>query len=177
MSLYSHGFVRLAAAVPQVALADPRQNASRTIELIQRAHRDAVAVVAFPELGLCGYSVDDLIQQDALLDEVDAALASVIEATAALTPVVAVGAPLRVDDGLYNCAVLIHGGRVLGVAPKSYLPNYREFYEQRYFAAARDAVRDTIVVAGQHVPFGADLIFEADDLPGLRIHAEVCEDS
>lgn len=177
MSLYSHGFARLAAAVPQVALADPRQNASRTIELIQRAHRDAVAVVAFPELGLCGYSVDDLIQQDALLDEVDAALKSVIYATAELTPVVAVGAPLRVDDGLYNCAVLIHGGRVLGVAPKSYLPNYREFYEQRYFAAARDAVRDTIVVAGQHVPFGADLIFEADDLPGLRIHAEVCEDS
>ncbi|MBM7367529.1 NAD(+) synthase [Gordonia hydrophobica] len=176
MSLYSHGFARLAAAVPQVALADPRQNASRTIELIRRADRDAVAVVAFPELGLCGYSVDDLIQQDALLDEVDAALRSVVAATAELTPVVAVGAPLRIDDALFNCAILIHGGRVLGVAPKSYVPNYREFYEQRYFAAARDAVRDTVVVAGQRVPFGADLIFEADDLPGLRIHAEVCED-
>ncbi|EGD54253.1 NAD(+) synthase [Gordonia neofelifaecis] len=176
MSVYSHGFARLAAAVPQVALADPRQNASRTIELIRRAHRESVAVVAFPELGLCGYSVDDLVQQDALLDEVDAALAAVVAATVDLMPVVAVGAPLRVDDALYNCAVLIHGGRILGVTPKSYLPNYREFYEQRFFAAARDAVRDTVVVGGQRVPFGTDLIFEADDVPGLRVHAEVCED-
>lgn len=176
MSVYSHGFARLAAAVPQVALADPRQNASRTVELIQQAHRESVAVVAFPELGLCGYSVDDLVQQDALLDEVEAALAAVVAATAETTPVVIVGAPLRVDDALYNCAIVIHGGRVLGVAPKSYLPNYREFYEQRYFAAARDAVRDTAVIGGQRVPFGADLIFEADDLPGLRIHVEVCED-
>ncbi|MGB3303332.1 NAD(+) synthase [Gordonia sp. (in: high G+C Gram-positive bacteria)] len=176
MSPYSHGFVRLAAAVPQVALADPRQNASRTIELIHRAHEESVALVAFPELGLCGYSVDDLVQQDALLDEVDAGLAAVIAATENLAPVVVVGAPLRVDDSLFNCAILIHGGQVLGVAPKSYLPNYREFYEQRYFAAARDTVRDTITVAGQRVPFGNDLIFEAEDLPGLRIHAEVCED-
>ncbi|WP_026919607.1 NAD(+) synthase [Gordonia shandongensis] len=176
MSLYSHGFVRLAAAVPQVALADPRQNASRTVELIDRAHREAVAVVAFPELGLCGYSVDDLVQQDALLDEVEAALATVVAATADRTPIVVVGAPLRVDDGLYNCAVTIHRGRVLGVTPKSYLPNQREFYEQRYFAAARDAVRDTALVAGRRVPFGTDLIIEVSDVPGLRIHTEVCED-
>ncbi|MFT3660033.1 MAG: NAD(+) synthase [Gordonia sp. (in: high G+C Gram-positive bacteria)] len=176
MSVYSHGFARISAAVPLLALADPRRNAERTVELIRRAHDAGSAVVAFPELGLCGYSVDDLVQQDALLDAVREALEEVTADTAGLRPLVAVGAPLRVDDALFNCAVLIQNGQILGVTPKSYLPNYREFYEQRYFAAARDAVVDTIVLGGREVPFGPDLIFTATDLPGLRVHAEVCED-
>ncbi|MCF8568891.1 NAD(+) synthase [Gordonia sp. HY002] len=176
MSVYSHGFARIAAAVPPVALADPAENAARTIALLARAHDEGSALVAFPELGLCGYSVDDLVQQDALLDAVMDALMAVVEATRRYSPVVLVGAPLRIDDALYNCAVVVHDGRVLGVAPKSYLPNYREFYEQRYFAAARDAVVDTVTLGDHEVPFGADLIFEAVDLPGLRFHVEVCED-
>ncbi|MCF8588424.1 NAD(+) synthase [Gordonia liuliyuniae] len=176
MSVYSHGFARIAAAVPPVALADPVENAARTVELVARAHDEGAALVTFPELGLCGYSVDDLVQQDALLDDVMDALMSIVEATRRYSPVVLVGAPLRIDDALYNCAVVIHDGQVLGVAPKSYIPNYREFYEQRYFAAARDAVVDTITVGDQEVPFGADLVFDAVDLPGLRFHAEVCED-
>ncbi|MFZ2510387.1 MAG: NAD(+) synthase, partial [Gordonia sp. (in: high G+C Gram-positive bacteria)] len=171
------GFARLSAAVPLVALADPARNATRTIGLIAQAHEADAALVAFPELGLCGYSVDDLVQQDALLDAVMSGLHAIVEATVGLRPLVAVGAPLRIDDGLYNCAVLIHDGEILGVAPKSYLPNYREFYEQRYFAAARDAVVDSVVLGGREVPFGTDLIFEAADLPGFRVHVEVCEDS
>ncbi|GAA4738320.1 NAD(+) synthase [Gordonia alkaliphila] len=177
MSVYSHGFARIAAAVPLVALADPQRNAERTIALIQQAHTADAALVVFPELGLCGYSVDDLVQQDALGDAVMAALDEIVEATLGLRPLVAVGAPLRVDDALFNCAILIQDGQILGVTPKSYLPNYREFYEQRYFAAARDAVVDSVVFGGQEVPFGTDLIFEAADLPGFRVHAEVCEDS
>lgn len=176
MSVYSHGFARISAAVPLLALADPRTNAQRTVELIRQAADDGAALVAFPELGMCGYSVDDLVQQDALLDAVMEAVGDVAEATAGLRPLVAIGAPLRVDDGLFNCAVLIQDGQILGVTPKSYLPNYREFYEQRYFAAARDAVVDTVVLGGREVPFGADLIFEAADLPGFRVHAEICED-
>ncbi len=176
VSVYSHGFARLAAAVPVLALADPRRNAERTIELIRAAHERDAALVVFPELGLCGYSVDDLVQQDALLDAVMTALDEIAAATVGLRPLVAVGAPLRVDDALFNCAVLIQDGEILGVTPKSYLPNYREFYEQRYFAAARDAVVDSVLLGGREVPFGTDLIFEATDLPGFRVHAEICED-
>ncbi|MFT3716025.1 MAG: NAD(+) synthase [Gordonia sp. (in: high G+C Gram-positive bacteria)] len=176
MSIYSHGFARIAAAVPLVALADPARNAERTIALIEKAHAEGAAVAVFPELGLCGYSVDDLVQQDALLDAVMAAIEEIAAATEGRRPLVAVGAPLRVDDALFNCAVLIQDGAILGVVPKSYLPNYREFYEQRFFAAARDAVVDTVILGGREVPFGTDLIFEAVDLPGLRIHAEICED-
>ncbi|MFM9377601.1 NAD(+) synthase [Gordonia sp. VNK21] len=176
MSVYSHGFARVAAAVPVLALADPHTNARRTIELIEQAERSGAALVVFPELGLCGYSVDDLVQQDALLDAVMEAIGAVVDASVGLRPLIAVGAPLRVDDGLFNCAIMIQDGQILGIAPKSYLPNYREFYEQRLFAAARDAVVDTVTLAGQEVPFGTDLIFEASDLPGFRVHAEICED-
>ncbi len=176
MSVYSHGFARIAAAVPPVALADPLENAARTVELINRAHHEGAALVAFPELGLCGYSVDDLVQQDALLDDVMDALMTVVDATRRVSSVVLVGAPRRLDDGHYNSAGVIHHGEVLGVAPKSYLPNYREFYEQRYFAAARDAVVDSITLGEYEVPFGPDLVFEAVDVPGLRFHVEVCED-
>ena len=176
MSIYSHGFARIAAAVPLVALADPAHNAERTIALIEQAAQRDAALAVFPEMGLCGYSVDDLVQQDALLDAIMEAIGDIAEATRDKRPLVAIGAPLRVDDGLFNCAVLIQDGQILGVVPKSYLPNYREFYEQRFFAAARDAVVDTVVIGGQEVPFGTDLIFEAADLPGFRVHAEICED-
>ncbi|MFW0791522.1 NAD(+) synthase [Gordonia sp. CPCC 205333] len=176
MTIYDHGFARVTAAVPVLKLADPAFNAQATIELLTSAAADGAALVAFPELGLCGYSVDDLVQQDALLDACLDGLRVILEASRGLTPVVVVGIPLVVGDGLYNCGVVLHGGDVLGVVPKSYLPNYREFYEQRLFAAARDAPTDTATVLGQHVPFGADLIFSANDLPGFNLHVEICED-
>ncbi len=175
-SVADHGFLRVSAAVPVVSLADPAVNARRTVELLTAAADDGSAVIAFPELGLTGYSVDDLVQQDALLDAALAALDTVRRATVGRAALVCIGVPLRIGDGLYNTAVVLHDGEVLGVVPKSYLPNYREFYEQRLFAAARDAPVDQATVLGRRVPFGADLLFEAADVPGLVVHVEVCED-
>src|SRR5690349_2028917 len=139
-------------------------------------HDDGVAVAVFPELCLTGYSADDLFLQDALLETVHAALGDLIEASADLRPVLVVGAPLAHGLRVFNCAVVIHAGEVLGVAPKSYLPNYREFYERRWFAPGDDQDGGTIDVAGREVPFGPDLLFAASDVAGLVLHVEVCED-
>jgi NAD+ synthase (glutamine-hydrolysing) len=175
-SIYSHGFVRAAVCVPSVRIADPGHNAARTVTLARRAAEQKAVVVLFPELGLSAYSNDDLFQQDALLEACLAALAEVVEASRALAPLLLVGAPLRLEGKLFNCAVAIHGGRVLGVAPKTYLPNYREFYEKRQFSAARHAVGAEVTLLGARVPFGNDLVYEAPALPGLAVHAEICED-
>jgi NAD+ synthase (glutamine-hydrolysing) len=175
-SIYSHGFARVAVGVPALKVADPRFNAERTLALARRAHEAGAAVALFPELGISAYSNDDLFHQDALLDAVRAAIAALAKASAELRPLLLVGAPLRLEDKLFNCAVAIHAGRVLGVAPKSFLPNYREFYEKRQFAAARDALATEIELCGQSVPFGPDLIYAAEGMPGLLLHAEICED-
>ena len=175
-SIYTHGFARVAVGVPAVRVADPPFNAEQTIALARRAHDAGAALVLFPELGLSAYSNDDLFQQDALLDATLTALASVVAASADLRPLLLVGAPLRLEGKLFNCAVAVHAGRVLGVAPKSFLPNYREFYEKRQFAAARDALAQEIELFGVTVPFGPDLIYTAVGLPGLLIHTEICED-
>jgi len=175
-SLYTHGFARLAAAVPHMRIAEPAFNAERTLALARQASEEGVALVIFPELGLSGYSIDDLLHQSALLDGVLDAIARIATESAELAPVIAVGAPLRCEHGVFNCAVVIHRGRVLGVIPKSYLPEYREYYEKRQFRAARDAVGDRIALLGELVPFGPDLLFCARDLPGFVAHVEVCED-
>ncbi len=176
-SAYAHGFARVAAVTLPVALADPATNAERTIEQARACHDDGAALAVFPELGLTGYSVDDLFGQDVLLDAVDDALAAIVEASRDLRPLLVVGAPLRGRHRVYNCGVVIHRGVVLGVAPKSHLPTYREFYEARWFAAGGDEVAErTITVAGHEVPFGDDLLFAAADVPGLVVHVEVCED-
>ena len=175
-SLYAHGFVRVAVAVPSVRVADPSFNAERTIVLAQKASERGAAVTLFPEMGLSAYSNDDLFHQDALLEATLEALRQVVEASRSLTPVLLVGLPLRMDARLFNCAAVIYRGRILGVAPKSYLPNYREFYEKRQFSAARDAVRREITVLGETVPFGNDLVFQAENLPDFGIFAEICED-
>ena len=175
-SVYRHGFARVAACTLPVRLADPKANAEATLAQAM-ACGDAGAVVAvFPELGISGYSIEDLRQQDALLDAVEDALASLRAASKGVLPLLLVGAPLRHDNALFNCAVAIHRGRILGVVPKSYLPNYREFYEARHFAAGLGRIGETITVAGAPVPFGTDLLFAADDVPGLVVHAEICED-
>ncbi|HEY2877384.1 NAD(+) synthase [Nocardioides sp.] len=175
-SAYAQGFARVAACTMPVALADPEANARTVLEIARECHEDGVAVAVFPELCLSGYSIDDLLLQDVLLNAVQTAIATVVEASADLVPMLVVGAPLRHGTRLLNCAVVIKGGRVLGVAPKSYLPNYREFYERRHFAAGDDLRGTTIRVAGSDVPLGPDLIFVASDLPDLRLHVEICED-
>jgi NAD+ synthase (glutamine-hydrolysing) len=175
-SLYSHGFARIAAGVPHMRIAEPAFNAERTLALARQASDDHAVLAAFPELGLSGYSIDDLLHQGALLDGVEEAIARIAAESASLQPIILVGAPLRCEHGVFNCAVAIHRGRVLGVVPKSYLPEYKEYYEKRQFRAARDAIGDRIRVADELVPFGSDLLFCARDLPGFVLHAEICED-
>ncbi len=175
-SLYNHGFVRAAAAVPHMRIGEPSFNAERTLALAEQASRDHAALVIFPELGLSGYSIDDLLHQQALLGAVEEAIGRIVRESESLEPVVVVGAPLRSEHGLFNTGVVIHRGRVLGVIPKSYLPEYREYYEKRQFRAARDVIGDRIRLGGEEVPFGSDLLFAATDLPGFVLHVEVCED-
>src|SRR3954451_2590370 len=174
-SIYQHGFVRVAACTGRIAIADPPANAGLVLRIGRECADEGVGVALFPELGLTGYSIEDLLLQDAVLDGVEAAVATVVEGSAELGTVLVVGARLPHRNRIYNCAVVVHRGRVLGVAPKAYPPNYREFYERRQFAPGDDA-RGEIALAGELVPFGPDLLFQAEDVPGLVVHAEVCED-
>ena len=172
---YHHGFARVAACTAPTAIADPARNADSIVAVARELHDDGVALGVFPELAVSGYALEDLLLQQPLLEAVGRELTRIVDETASLTPVLVVGAPLAWRNRLYNCAVVIHRGRVLGVAPKSNLPTYREFYERRHFAPGDD-VRGEIEVAGVRVPFGPDLLFDATDVPGFVLHVEVCED-
>jgi NAD+ synthase (glutamine-hydrolysing) len=175
-SIYSHGFIRAAVCIPNVRVADPVYNAEHTLRLARRASELNAAVALFPEMGLSAYSNDDLFHQDALLDATIVAVGKVVEESKTLTPVLLVGAPLRFEGKLFNCAVVIYRGAILGIVPKSYLPNYREFYEKRQFAAAREAVAREVTLLGQRVPFGSDIVFQASNVRDFGIHVEICED-
>jgi NAD+ synthase (glutamine-hydrolysing) len=174
-SAYRQGFVRVAACTHHTTIADPAANAESVLRLARDCHDDSVALAVFPELTLSGYSIEDILLQDALLDAVEEALVEVVAASAVLLPVLVVGAPLRSGHRIYNTAVVIHRGRVLGVVPKSYLPTYREFYERRQVAAGDDE-RGVIRLGGAELPFGPDLLFAAADMPGFVLHVEICED-
>jgi len=174
-SAYRHGFVRVAACTHHTTLADPTANAESVLRMARDCHDDGVALALFSELTLSGYSIEDILMQDGLLDAVDGAVATVVAASRELLPVLVVGAPLRFRNRIYNTAVVIHRGSVLGVVPKSYLPTYREFYERRQMAPGDD-VRGSIRVAGVEAPFGPDLLFAASDLPNFVLHVEICED-
>lgn len=179
MNFYSaraHGFVRVAVCTPRIAVADPQFNLAETLALAQQGHAASADLMLFPELGLSAYAIDDLLLQDALLGAVDEALARLVDASRDLQPVLVVGAPLARNGRLYNCAVAIARGRILGVIPKSFLPNYREYYENRWFAPGAGVRGLEIVVAGQSAPFGTDLLFEASDLADFVFHMELCED-
>ena len=176
-SIYRHGFARVAACTTRCTLADPAANAAAILEVARDCHGRGAALAVFPELGLSAYAIDDLLQQAALLDAVEAAVADLVAASADLLPVLLVGAPLRHDGALYNCAVVIYRGRLLGRGAEGYLPNYREFYENaavRARATAWSAARSPS--AGSACPFGTDLLFAAEDVPGFIVHVEICED-
>ncbi len=175
-SIYSHGFIRAAVCVPFVRVADPAYNVERTLGLARRASDLGTAVALFPELGISAYSNEDLFHQDALLEATEAALARLVEASRTLTPVLLVGAPLRFEGKLFNCALTVYQGQVLGITPKSYLPNYREFYEKRQFTASRHAASREVDFLGQRVPFGNDIIFAARNVKDFVLHVEICED-
>lgn len=175
-SLYHQGFVRVAACTLPVTLANPAINAQRILESAKACAADGTVLCVFPELGLCGYTLEDLLQQETLLAETRTTLLSLAQASATLCPVLVVGAPLLWKNALYNCAVIIHSGKILGVVPKSYIPNYREFYEARHFRSGADIRGQTIKINGHTVPFGVDLLFEAQDVPSFSLSVEICED-
>lgn len=175
-SIYSHGYVRATVCVPHVKVADPRFNVERTIALARQASDIGSAIALFPELGISSYTCDDLFHQDTLLDETESALADLVAASIPLSPVILVGAPIRFEGKLFNCAVVVYRGRILGIIPKSYLPNYREFYEKRQFTSGRSAVAQSVKFLGQTTPFGPDLVFKAQNVRDFVLHAEICED-
>lgn len=192
-SVYDQGFARIAAVTAPVAPANPAKNAQTTIALLHEAQAQGVAVAVFPELNLTGYAIDDLFLQEVLLEQTLAAIESVRQATSELTVMAVVGAPLRQGNRLYNCALAIQGGRVYAVAPKTFLPNYREFYEKRHFASGANASATSITLpgvgdgpaasaaapaspSGAVVPFGNKLLLDFPHIPGMVLHMEVCED-
>ena len=175
-SIYRHGFVRVAVATPRVEVASPGFNVEQTLELARRAAGERAVLVVFPELGLSAYSNEDLFQQDALLDASLAALEELVEASRDLPVAIVAGAPLRADGRLFNCGLVVSRGRILGAVPKSYLPNYREFYEKRHFAPAAQALSPSLRLLDQDVPFGNRLLFDAANVPGFVLNLEICED-
>ncbi|MFI5031709.1 MAG: NAD(+) synthase [Reyranellales bacterium] len=175
-SLYVHEFVRVACCVPRTRVADADFNLGQTLRLAQEGDKARTAIMVFPELGLSSYAIEDLLLQDALLDQVERSVARVVEASKTLFPILVVGAPLRVTDRLYNTAIVIHRGRILGVVPKTYLPNYREFYEKRHFVSGANTITNEIVLAGQTAPFGTDMLFRSTGSVPMTFHVEICED-
>ncbi len=175
-AFHTQGFVRVAAATPIGTAGDPAANVAATLALAAQGDAAGVDLMVFPELGLSSYAIDDLLLQEALLDRVEAGIAEIVEASRSLAPVLLVGAPLRRLGRLYNTALVIARGGILGVVPKSFLPNYREYYEKRWFAAGVGLTGLEIDVAGHTAPFGTDLLFAADDLADFTFHVEICED-
>ena len=175
-SIYSHGFIRSAVCVPSLRVADPAYNMACTLRLARRASDHHAALVLFPEMGFSAYTNEDLFHQDALLGAVRINLEEFIEESRDLSPVLLVGAPLRFQGKLFNCALVIYHGEVLGIVPKTYLPNYREYYEKRQFVSARCALESAVRFQNRFVPFGNNLIFEAENLEGFSLHVEICED-
>lgn len=175
-SLYTHGFVRVAACAPVVAPADPAANAEAILKFWREADAEGAAVLLTPELSLTGYAIDDLLLQTPLLDAAEAAIARLKAESEKLFPILIVGAPVRARGALFNCAVVIHRGEILGVAPKTFLPNYREYYEKRHFASGADTEEDVVRLCGEYVGFGADVIFTAGDHADFAFHVEICED-
>jgi NAD+ synthase (glutamine-hydrolysing) len=177
-SIYDHGFVRVAAVTLPVALADPATNAERHLEVLRDLHDQQVGLAVFPELSLTGYSLEDLVMQEPLLDAAEQAVLAVLEASEELLPIIVLGAPLRAKDRsrIFNCAVVIHRGRILGITPKQNLPTYREFYERRWFAPGDDACDEGVRLGGQEHALSPHSIITVEDVPGLRLFVEICED-
>src|SRR3974390_3158412 len=175
-SLYTHDFIRIASCVPSTRVAHVASNLAETIGLVKEGEALKAALMIFPELGLSAYALDDLLFQDALLDSVEGAIARLVETSKELYPVLVVGAPIRCEGQLFNAAIAIHRGRVLGVVPKTYLPNYREFYERQHFTSGARIRQRRVLLAGHEVPFGTDLLFCSTGSVRFNFYIEICED-
>jgi NAD+ synthase (glutamine-hydrolysing) len=170
------GFLRVGAAVPELRVANVDFNVDAIIELLRKARNEGVQIVTFPEMALTGYTLGDLVQQQALLLKAKKGLLDILNECAGNAMVVVVGMPLSVEQKIFNCAVVLNSGHILGVIPKTLLPSYKEFYEDRWFSPSIDACSDTIELAGQRIPFGTDILFELRDIPSASVGVEICED-
>src|SRR6185437_9724329 len=175
-SPYRHEFIRVAACVPQIEVGDPDFNLARTLELARQGNQKKIGVMIFPELGISAYAIDDLLFQDALLDKVERALKEIAKSSRDIFSILFVGAPLRRRGQLFNCAVAIHRGEIVGAVPKIYLPNYREFYEKRHCTSGAGIHNTSIDIGGRSVPFGVDLLFRSKGTVPFTAHVEICED-
>lgn len=172
-----HGFVRVAAASPPMRLAQVDFNALRTLDYLEIAEKRGVNIAVFPEMGLTGYTCNDLFFQKALQSEAIAALGKIADTTSnGFGGLAVVGLPLCIDDQIFNCAAAVANGKVLGIVPKTYLPTYKEFYDARFFAPASTSLSKTVRIRGEEIPIGTDLLFAADNVEGLVVGAEICED-
>ena len=176
LNIYAHDFARVAVGVPKCQIANPIFNADEVIRQLMQAHASGACLIVFPELGLSAYTCDDLFHQRPLLDACELALSKILDASKDIPTVVVVGLPLRVDHRLFNCAAVVQKGRLLGMVPKTFLPNYGEFYEARQFNSGDNALSKEVSILGQTVPFGSELIFSAVDMPLFKAHVEICED-
>ncbi|MFA6566993.1 MAG: nitrilase-related carbon-nitrogen hydrolase, partial [Victivallales bacterium] len=168
------GFYRVAAAVPEIRVADVDFNTLEIKKLVAEADRQGAALVVFPELCVTGYTCADLFHQTRLTDKVYSALAEIADFAKAFDIVAVVGAPLFFRSRLFNCAVVIHNGKILAAVPKSFNPNYREFYEKRWFASGKDVISKKLEMNGDEIPFGTNIVFEHDSIFSFGI--EICED-
>jgi len=172
-----HGFLRVGAACPRVSVADPARNAEEILRFVEQARDQGAQLLVFPELGLTGYTAADLFfSLSTLVGGAERALAGLLEATARQRMVIAVGLPVLQDGKLFNTAAVLQAGRIAGVVPKTYLPGYKEYYEERWFASSREVLRPEVTLAGQTVPFGTDLLFAVEDAPSVTLGVEICED-
>ena len=171
----NYGFIKVAAASPKVIVADTKHNAREIIAAAETAASRGVKLLVTPELGVTAYTCGDLFLQRRLITAADAAVGEIAAATAGLDMLLVIGAPVRRGASLFNCALVVYHGEVLGVVPKTNIPNYGEFYELRHFTPAPEC-GGTIVVAGQEVPFGTDLVFSCREMPEFSFGCEICED-
>lgn len=171
-----YGFVRVGAAVPELKVADCNYNASQIIELVKKAYKEKIKIIVFPELSVTSYTCGDLFGQDILLMEAIVELGRILNETAHLNIISIVGLPLCVDNQLFNCGAVLKEGKILGVVPKTHIPNYSEFYEKRWFASGTNCISNTITIFDEEVPFGRDILFCDKGFNGLTFGVEICED-
>ena len=174
--MHRHGYIRAATSTPEVRTADVAYNCAAIIDEAKRAHEAHVDLLVYPEMCLSSYMLDDLVLQTSFIETVEKAVSDVVEASRSLSPVLVIGAPLMQNGQLFNCALVIANGKLLGAVPKSFLPNYREFYEKRWYAHGRNVKGAMISVNGASVPFGTDLIFASTQNERFKLHVEICED-
>ena len=171
----NQGFIKVAAGTPQVTVADCKANTRAILEVIREMETQHAKLMVLPELCITGYTCQDLFLQRRLLDSAWESLLTIAEETADVDALIFVGLPMRMNGKLYNVAAALNHGNILGFVPKTHIPNYNEFYEQRHFASGADVWTD-VTVGEESVPFASNLIFSCEGLPELTVGAEICED-